>query len=165
MSLTLHIVFGSRDADLVYWKSSIPKKCFNYYVNRIIECERNKEIAVLPLPEHPGVECRKLSIHLTFRSAPDIRYVRAFPKRKRGVYLKEIMRKHILENYRRMKTIEADLSDESTEAELKDNTTESSPAYILPADQTKEITEVEAADAEDEISEEYKNMLREMTGY
>ena len=165
MSLTLHIVFGSRDADLVYWKSSIPKNCFNYYVNRIIESERNKEIAVLPIPTHRGTECRNLSIHLTFRSPADIRFVRSFPKRKRGLYLKEIIRKHILQNYRRMNAGGSDAPAEDPIVELDDNSDTVSPVEIQPVEPEKEVKEIEIAEEEDEMSEEYKKILREMAGY
>ena len=165
MSLTLHIVFGSRDADLVYWKSSIPKNCFNYYVNRIIESERNKEIAVLPIPEKKGAECRNLSIHLTFRSASDIRFVRSFPKRKRGSYLKEIMRKHILENYRRMNAGDSDKPEESINVEMDDNTETIPHTEPHPVEDEKKKKENEITEEEDEMSEEYNKILREMTGY
>ena len=165
MSLTLHIVFGSRDSDLVYWKSSIPQNCFNYYVNRIIESERNKEIAVLPIPAQRGTECRKLSIHLTFRSASDIRFVRSFPKRKRGLYLKEIMRKHIRENYRRLNAGDSDATSETPIAELEDNTEIISPIEAHPDEPEKEVKGIGVAEEEEEKSEEYKKFLREMAGY
>ena len=171
MSMTVHIVFGFRDGDIVYWRSALPKNCFTYYVREIVNSERNKEIAVLPMPEERGILMRKEEVQLIFRTNVEIRFIRSLPKGKRASMLKSIIRKHLLANYRRVGLELSDIpvqqetvpaTEESKQEEIAENISEQE---VNNSKEEKESDKVELVEDEDEMSEEYKKILREMAGY
>ena len=165
MSLKLHLVFGSHDSDIVYWRASLPKNCFTHYVREIVNSERNKEIAILPVPAERGILTKKEEVQIIFRTNAEMRFIRSFPKWKRSAMLKSIIRKHLLANYHKAGVEEErdslDHEQKETPAEHKN----------LPEKRNEEIKEDKAldkadiTDEEDEMSEEYKKFLREMAGY
>ena len=165
MSMTVHVVLGFRDSDIVYWRSSLPKNCFTHYIREIVNSERNKEIAILPVPEERGILMRKEEVQIIFRTNAEMRFIRSLPKGKRAAMLKSIIRKHLLANYRKTGVEEEEIPPQQEQkvipAEQKD----------FPDRKKEEIQEektpdkIEIADEEDEMSEEYKRFLREMAGY
>lgn len=114
-----HLIFGSKDADIVYWMSFLPKKTFNCYVNRILKAELQKRIETLPIPEERGLENRKVDITLYFADTEIFNMLTSLPTRERSKYIKKIIRKHVDANYKRLNRISSQkqYADDFTENE------------------------------------------------
>ena len=59
-----HIVFGNTDGDILHWKNSLPKNTFSHYVREILSAEKRRRIAVIPLPEQPGISTGRIETHI-----------------------------------------------------------------------------------------------------
>ena len=168
MSMTVHVVLGFRDSDIVYWRSSLPKNCFTHYVREIVNSERNKDIAVLPVPEDRGIVMRKEEVQIIFRTNAEIRFIRSLPKGKRAAMLKSIIWKHLLANYRKVGVEIEEIPPQQEQREImadQKGFTETKKEEIKEEiKEEKTSDEVEIIE-EDEMSEEYKKSLREMAGY
>jgi len=99
--VTVHFVLGGKDADILYWKNYLPPKSFAHYIRTILYAERKKEIAVLPVPQTRGVIIGMADSKFVITDRVLIQFVRSFPKGSRTGIIKNIIRKHLDENYRR----------------------------------------------------------------
>lgn len=52
--MIIHFCLREDDGDLLYWRKSLPRGTFNYYVRQALLAEKAKRIADLPLPEKLG---------------------------------------------------------------------------------------------------------------
>lgn len=97
-----HIVFGNTDGDILHWKNSLPKNTFSHYVREILSAEKRRRIAVIPLPEQPGISTGRIETHIRIPDRLLSQYILSIPKRKRSTTIKNIIRKHISVNYKRL---------------------------------------------------------------
>ena len=105
--MTVHFVLTVRDADLLYWRNSLPPRSFGDYVRLILQAEKRKEIAPLPVPPERGAVIGKLDRKFELSDRALIQFVRSFPVGRRTAAIKAIMRKHLDANYSRMNSAAA----------------------------------------------------------
>lgn len=100
--MKFHFVIGSKDADIAYWMAHLTKGCFSHYVTAILNAEVKKKIAVLPVPDEPGLleHTQHATIYFTSKQIEEL-LARA-KRGKKGNYVKKIIRKHLDVNYRKM---------------------------------------------------------------
>ena len=109
-----HIVLGNTDGDILHWKNSLPQKTFSHFVREILSAERRRRIAVVPLPEQRGIVTGHIETHIRIQDKQLTQFLMAIPKRKRAGTVKNIIRKHIAANYRRL-----ELEEQSVEMPAK----------------------------------------------
>lgn len=169
-----HIYFGLKDADLIYWKQSVPDNCFGNYVRAILVAEKRKKIAYVPVPSQRGRAYGKSEskIHLVDKEAAAL--LESIPSYKRNTELKRILRKHLEANYNgyfSKKPVSVTEVAEEHEEQIENIPTEEiipeqdtineSVAVIEESDDT--VTETDEPD-DDEMSDEYRKMLEQMSG-
>lgn len=130
--MIIHFCLREDDGDLLYWRKSLPRGTFNYYVRQALLAEKAKRIAELPLPEKPGKCGGFVDTKLYFYDRELIQMMRACPSKKRTPYIRKVLRKHLEENANRLKV-----------------TTQQAEQANIP---------------DDDMSDEYRKMLLQMSG-
>lgn len=130
--MIIHFCLREDDGDLLYWRKSLPRGTFNYYVRQALLAEKAKRIAELPLPEKPGKCGGFVDTKLYFYDRELIQMMRACPSKKRTPYIRKVLRKHLEENANRLK-----------------ETTQQAEQTNIP---------------DDDMSDEYRKMLLQMSG-
>ena len=97
--MTIHLILNETDADLIYWRNFLPPRTFGKYVCRILEAERNGQIADIPVPENLETEKGYLDLKFVINEKDLINFIESIPNWKRGTLIKSIIRKNIYENY------------------------------------------------------------------
>lgn len=100
--MIIHFCLREDDGDLLYWRKSLPRGTFNYYVRQALLAEKAKRIAELPLPEKPGKCGGFVDTKLYFYDRELIQMMRACPSKKRTPYIRKVLRKHLEENANRL---------------------------------------------------------------
>lgn len=136
-----HIVLGNTDGDILHWKNSLPPKTFSHFVREILSAEKRRRIAVIPLPKQRGIDTGHLETHIRISDKQLLQFLMSFPKRKRAGMVKNIIRKHIAANFRRL-----GLEEQSVETPIK-------PSDVKPAGEN---------DAEE--MDDYRKMLLQISG-
>lgn len=170
-----HIYFGLKDADLLYWKQSIPDNCFGNYVRAVLVAEKKKKIAYIPVPSQRGFAYGKseTKIHLIDKEAASL--LESIPKFKRNAEFRRILRKHLEANYNgyfekkpiiptQPEESEVDTQEVQTEKVFEEPGLPSESEYVPKADTTDDVLTVDDEAEDDEMSEEYKKMLKQMSG-
>lgn len=139
--MNLHIVFGKKDADIVCWIKGLPPQMFSHYARRILLAEKNRRLAVVPIPEKNELIFEKIDTKLLLSEKELTQYVHSFPQGKMSAEVKRILRKHIEWNYSRAQR------NEATVGEIK----------------AKHKSEP-VLESDDEMSDEYRKMLMELSG-
>ena len=99
--MRFHLIIGTKDADIAFWMAQLPKGSFSHYVVMILKAEAKKKIAVLPVPEEPGLLARTTNATIYFKSDAIEEMIKKIGRGKKGNYIKRIIRKHLEVNYRR----------------------------------------------------------------
>lgn len=94
------MLLGKKDADIAYWKSSLPDLTFSHYVSAILSAEIKKKIADIPVPQEKRLLPKEMDLTLYVRDRQVIRLIEGIPKMERGKYIRKVIRKHINANYR-----------------------------------------------------------------
>lgn len=161
----IHLKLGEKDADIVYWKDSIPNNSFTWYVREILAAEKNKYVAAIPVPDKTGLVYRRVDVRLYFTEKAEIQLIRSIPKGKRASEIKKIIRKHLRLNYSaKGKKGENEQTDEEIIPVQHEEQPE--PTEIKEADTASDLpaNDVSEDDENDEVSEEYRNMLKGLFG-
>ena len=176
--MQIHLRLGVKDADIIYWKNFLPKSCFCMYVKEILAAEKMKKIAPVPVPAKPGYDRQNVDYKLIIQDKTLIQFVKSFPEWKRSPMIKQIIRKHLRANYgdswlddpgdeneEPAKAIpvpqEIDAADENESPAIEE---EEIADEILGVDEDIPQEADFDDDEDDDMSEEYKKMLREMSG-
>lgn len=130
--MIIHFCLREDDGDLLYWRKSLPRGTFNYYVRQALLAEKAKRIADLPLPEKLGKCDGFVDTKLYFYDRELIQIMRACPSKKRTPYIRRVLRKQLEENANRLKAA-----------------TQQADQPHIP---------------DDDMSDEYRKMLLEMSG-
>ncbi len=142
--MVLHFVLKEKDWEIIAWKNTLKLHEFNSYVRAAIAAERGKKIADLPVPKVLNKGLVYCDTKLYFNGREEAALIRTLPKGKRSTVIKKVLLKQIRANQKR-------LEDESK-------------AVIPPVRQTvlpkPEIKE----NHDDDMSEEYRKMLNQMSG-
>ncbi len=101
--MMLHMLFGKKDGDLTYWKSTIPIGMFSYYVRLVIEADIKKTYIILPIPKEPGRLKKPCDVKVPIKDAELLKHLSILPSKQRSQYIKKILRKQLDWNYRRQK--------------------------------------------------------------
>jgi len=150
--MTLHLVLTEDDGDIIFWKESLPRCCFSEYVKDILIAEKGKEIAVLPVLKEQGFIKKRVDTKIYFHKKDEIEIVRRIPKGRRARIVKKLIRKHLRMNYDGL------LAGVPAAEEKKEIT----DAFKPNQDYSMNVKEIEPS-ADDEMSEEYRQMLSQMT--
>lgn len=100
--MKFHLIIGTKDADIAYWMNHLPKGCFSHYVVAILSAEAKKKIAILPVPDEPGLLDHAQHASIYFESKQIEELLANVRKGKKGDYVKKVIRKHLNANYRRV---------------------------------------------------------------
>lgn len=101
--MVIHFCLREEDGDLLYWRRSLPRGTFNYYVRQALLAEKAKRIAEMPIPEKPGKCGGFVDTKLYFYDRELIQIMRACPSKKRTPYIKKVLRKQLELNAKRLK--------------------------------------------------------------
>ncbi len=180
--MQIHLRLGVKDADIIYWKNNLPKSCFCMYIKEILAAEKNKKIAAVPVPAVPGFARQNVDYKLIIQDKALIQFVKSLPEWKRSTMIKQIIKKHLKANYGDSWLEDSEIKKEKPvtkkpvvqKAPIAVEAESSAIEDKEPADETvaDEITDFEEDvsqdenfnDDDDDMSEEYKKMLREMSG-
>lgn len=177
--MQIHLRLGVKDADIIYWKNSLPKSCFCMYVKEILAAEKNKKIAAVPVPAVPGFDRQKVDYKLIIQDKALIQYVKNFPEWKRSTTIKQIVKKHLKANYgdswlkdsteeKELSALASDAVKEAVATVKAESTAAHDPEIIDDSlDGVEDIPQdsvFDDDDDDDDMSEEYRRMLREMSG-
>lgn len=173
--MQIHLRLGVKDPDIIYWKNHLPKSCFCMYVNEILAAEKSRKIAAVPVPAVPGFEYQNVDYKLIIQGKAIIQFVKSFPERKRSIMIKKIIKKHLKANYGdswlehpsdkiepATETVPVKEKNVMSETTLPVVEEEEDGAEALTADE--DIPQETDFDDDDDMSEEYRKMLREMSG-
>lgn len=147
--MMLHMLFGKKDGDLTYWKSTIPIGMFSYYVRLVIEADIKKTYIILPIPKEPGRRKESCDVKVPIKDAELLKHLNALPSKQRSQYIKKILRKQLDWNYRRQKAAAG------KEVPVARNV---SAASVQPKKPTEVSTTPKGAD------DDYRKMLMELSG-
>lgn len=136
--MIVHLSMGRDDKDLIAWKKALPKMTFSWYVREIIRADRKGMILELPLETASVEDGEEYDTKLYLTGKEEIVFIRTIPKGKRNKKIKEVIRRH-LEANRKYCTNQG----EATNAET---------------------TEMKGVYRQDDMSDEYREMLRKMSG-
>lgn len=136
--MIIHLSLGRDDKDLIAWKRALPKMTFSWYVREIIRADRKGMILELPLETADVEDGEVYDTKLYFTGKEEIAFIRTVPKGKRNKKVKEVIRRHLDANRKY-----CDSQDEGTRAE--NNESMENPR-------------------QDDMSDEYREMLRRMSG-
>lgn len=136
--MIVHLSMGRDDKDLIAWKKALPKMTFSWYVREIIRADRKGMILELPLETASVEDGEEYDTKLYLTGKEEIVFIRTIPKGKRNKKIKEVIRRH-LEANRKYCTNQG----EATNAEA---------------------TEMKGVYRQDDMSDEYREMLRRMSG-
>ncbi len=175
--MQIHLRLGVKDADIIFWKNSLPKSCFCMYVKEILAAEKMKKIAPVPVPAKPGYDRQNVDYKLIIQDKALIQFVKTFPEWKRSPMIKQIIRKHLKANYGNSWLEDPADEKENSTAAPPDVKEETAVIEETPVTQEEEIAEeslnveedipqdaIFDDDEDDDMSEEYRRMLREMSG-
>ncbi len=140
--MVVHLYFGKKDKDLIAWKKALPKMAFSSYIREIIRADKRGEILELPLEFEEVVDDEKIETKLYFTGKDEIWFIRAIPRYRRNKKIKEVLRRHLEANKK--------CSLQKQDASL--------------ADEAEELQEEEIIPTDDDMSDEYREMLRKMSG-
>ena len=146
--MTLHLVLTEDDGDIIFWKESLPRCCFSEYVKDILIAEKGKEIAALPVPKEQGFIKKRVDTKIYFHKKDEIEIVRRLPKGRRARIVKKLIRKHLRMNYDGL------LAEVPAKKEIM--------VELKPPQDPMSVREIESS-VDDEMSEEYRQMLSQMT--
>lgn len=136
--MVIHLSLGREDKDLIAWKRALPKMTFSWYVREIIRADKKGMILELPLETAPVEDGEVYDTKLYFTGKEEIVFIRTIPKGKRNKKIKEVIRRHLEANRKYCAS-----RDEETNAE---------------------IVEPKEHPHQDDMSDEYREMLRRMSG-
>ena len=171
---SIHVYFGTKDGDLIYWKHSIPKNSFSFFVRSALAAERKKKIAYIPVPASRGSIDKPFDVKIFLTDKDAALMIESFPKYKRNAELKRILRKHLEANYsgyfikKQPDFVEVEqesiINKEVVSFEEPNKETVDDDEFINETDRAEEIKTENNEAEDDEMSEEYKKMLRQMSG-
>lgn len=153
--MEIHFLLTEEDGDIIFWKESLPHFCFSEYVRDILLAEKRKKFAFLPVPQEQGFTKKKVDTKIYLHGKEEIEIVQKFPKWRRTRIIKKIIRKHLKMNYRKAG---ANVASEETKEEIK--------LTVQPVEEIKELKEtadVVSYEDDDEMSDEYRQMLDQMS--
>lgn len=170
----VHVYFGPKDGDLTYWRHSIPKNSFSFYVRTALAAERKKKIAYIPVPASRGSIEKPFEMKIFLTDKDAALMMESIPKFKRNAELKRILRKHLEANYngyfakKQPEFVESEPEQEIIEElapaeETVSEVVEQGENIIASNELDETETEVEEPD-DDEMSDEYRKMLEQMSG-
>jgi len=136
--VVFHFSLGPEDKDLIAWKKALPKMTFSWYVREIIRADRKGMILELPLETASVEDGEQYETKLYFTGKEEIVFIRTVPKRKRNTKIKEVIRRHLEANRKYCVR-----QDEEVKAD----------APVL-----------EESTSHNDMSDEYREMLRRMSG-
>ena len=139
--MIVHLSLGRNDKDLIAWKKALPKMTFSWYVREIIRADRKGKILELPLETEEVMDGEVYETKLYFTGKEEIVFIRTVTNGKRNKRIKEVIRHHLEQNRRYIAVQKA--RDEVTSAR---------------------DSEVAVNTSNDDMSDEYKEMLRRMSG-
>lgn len=157
-----HFRLGNKDADIVYWMSNLQHGTFSHFVEQILIAELKRQIAVVPVPKKQGFDYRHIDLSLYITNKQVIRVISDIPARRKSLYIKKVIRKHILENYSRVDDEEAIDSADENKSVNNVNFTESQNESPKP-ENSQEKEQVIETKEEKPISKYREKVLR-MTG-
>ena len=136
--MVVHLFLGRDDKDLIAWKKALPKMTFSWYVREIIRADRKGMILELPLETASVEDGEEYETKLYFTGKEEIVFIRTAPKGKRNKRIKEVIRRHL----------------------------ETNRKYCVGQDEDVNVgmPETENNSTHDDMSDEYREMLRRMTG-
>ena len=146
--MTLHLVLTEDDGDIIFWKESLPRCCFSEYVKDILIAEKGKEIAALPVPKEQGFIKKCVDTKIYFHKKDEIEIVRRLPKGRRARIVKKLIRKHLRMNYDGL------LAEVPAQKEIM--------VELKPPQDPMSVRDIDPS-VDDEMSEEYRQMLSQMT--
>ena len=171
---SIHVYFGTKDGDLIYWKHSIPKNSFSFFVRAALAAERKKKIAYIPVPASRGSIDKPFDVKVFLTDKDAALMMESIPKFKRKAELKRILRKHLEANYsgyfvkKQPDFVEVEqepvINKEVVSLEESNKATVDEDEYIVETDRAEEAKPEINDTEDDEMSEEYKKMLRQMSG-
>ena len=139
--MVVHLYFGQKDKDLIAWKKALPKMAFSWYIREIIRADKRGEILELPLEFADVEDDETVETKLYFTGKDEIWFIRAIPRYRRNKKIKEVLRRHLEANKEyKLKSRDEPLVDEAEELEEEDVVT-----------------------TDDDMSAEYREMLRKMS--
>ena len=136
--MVVHFCLGRDDKDLLAWKKALPKMTFSWYVREIIRADRKGMILELPLETASIADGEEYDTKLYFTGKEEIVFIRTIPKGKRNKKIKEVIRRHLEANRKYCANQGEAINAETTEM--------------------KEVYR------QDDMSDEYREMLRRMSG-
>ena len=136
--MIVHLSLGRDDKDLIAWKKALPKMTFSWYVREIIRADRKGMILELPLETASVADGEEYDTKLYFTGKEEIVFIRTIPKGKRNKKIKEVIRRHLEANRKYCANQGEAINAETTEM--------------------KEVYR------QDDMSDEYREMLRRMSG-
>lgn len=162
--MKFHLIIGTKDADIAYWMASLPKGCVSHYLVVILQAEIKKKIAILPVPEEPGLLEHTTHITIYFKSKQIEELLANVKKGKKGNYVKKIIRKHLGVNYRKATLKKQD--DVRSEVVVTEENNEEkllvSEANEL-VDQTVEVPEDKKSNVTENPGNDFKARMMRMT--
>lgn len=169
--MKFHLKLGKKDADIVGWAKYLPDQTFSNYVKMILLAEKNKTHAVVPVPPSKTLLEVKVDTAIRISDKSLIQFVRSFSKEGMATAAKRIIRKHIEWNYAHQseqEELHSALSNDEKptlvaekQPELK-NTFDSQQGSISKDD--SEVVRHDDMEDDDEMSEEYMEMLKKLSG-
>lgn len=158
--MKLHFLLTEEDGDIIFWKESLPHFYFSGYVRDILRAERRRKYAFLPVPDKQGFLKKRVDTKLYLLEKEEIETVMSFPRGNRTRIIKKLIRKHLRANYERAK---AEKPEEEVKETIESATaTQTEIADLNESKDEKKITVSEEV-ADDEMSDEYRKMLSQMS--
>ena len=169
--MRIHFLIGKKDADIVWWIRNLPKKTFNHYIKLILQAEKNKTYAVIPVPLQKELMREEFDTTIRINDKVLTQFVRSFSKEGISNALKRIIRKHIEWNYvQQSKANNVNntlIKTEDTEPiEVEDTVIEetSELKHEPVHEQFNDLFQEHDVEEDEELSEEYMEMLKKLSG-
>lgn len=136
--MIVHLFLGRNDKDLIAWKKALPKMTFSWYIREIIRADRRGMVLELPLETASVEDGEEYETKLYFTGKEEIVFLRTIPKGKRNKKIKEVIRRHL----------------------------EANRKYCMSQDASVQTEAPNEGDngSGDDMSDEYREMLRRMSG-
>lgn len=156
--MTLHFLLTEEDGDIIFWKESLPPFYFSGCVRDILRAEKRKKYAFLQVPDEQGFIKKRVDTKIYLTGKEEIEIVMSFPKRSRTRTIKKLIRKHLRANYQGAKV-------KKPVEEIEEDTKEETKIQIQEVIENKEPEKITVTDEStaDEMSEEYKKMLSQLS--
>lgn len=94
-----HLYLGKKDFEILSWKSSLPPKCFKFYVEQILLSYINGYQIMLPFGSNNSeVELKSMPIHIVIENEQIINFISQIDAGQKSKVIKEIILYYVRES-------------------------------------------------------------------